>query len=84
VAEERTEEELIEALKIWWQENSFKVIAAIVLVVGGYFAWQSWQQNLTVESQAFGKVVLILLEPSELENCWIAQSSKWSMVMLIR
>ena len=51
MAEERTEEELIEALKIWWQENSFKVIAAIVLVVGGYFAWQSWQQNLTVESE---------------------------------
>jgi predicted negative regulator of RcsB-dependent stress response len=51
VAEERTEEELIEALKIWWQENSFKVIAAIVLVVGGYFAWQSWQQNLTLESE---------------------------------
>jgi predicted negative regulator of RcsB-dependent stress response len=51
VAEERTEEELIEALKIWWQENSLKVIAGIVLVVGGYFGWQSWQQNLTVESE---------------------------------
>ena len=51
MAEERTEEELIEALKIWWQENSLKVMAAIVLIVGGYFGWQSWQQNLTVESE---------------------------------
>jgi len=51
VAEERTEEELIEALKIWWQENGFKAIAAIVLIVGGYFGWQSWQQNLAVQSE---------------------------------
>ncbi len=51
MAEERTEEELIEALKIWWQENGIKAIAAIVLIVGGYFGWQSWQQNLAVQSE---------------------------------
>ena len=34
MAEERTEEEQIEALKAWWDENEIKTIAAIVLVVG--------------------------------------------------
>ena len=37
MAEERTDEEQIEALKLWWAENGMKTIAAIVLVVGGYF-----------------------------------------------
>jgi predicted negative regulator of RcsB-dependent stress response len=42
VADHITEEEQIEALKRWWEENGKQTILAIVLVVGGYFGWQTW------------------------------------------
>lgn len=51
MAEERTEEEQIEALKAWWDENGIKTIAAIVLVVGGYFGWQYWEQSAVTQSE---------------------------------
>lgn len=42
MADHITEEEQIEALKRWWEENGKQTILAIVLVVGGYFGWQTW------------------------------------------
>ena len=42
MADHITEEEQIEALKRWWDENGKQVVLAIVLTVGGYFGWQAW------------------------------------------
>jgi len=65
VADHLTEEEQVEALKRWWNENWLHVVLPIVLVLAGYFGWNSWQnhqqaqaaaasnlyQNLTTEAQ---------------------------------
>ena len=43
MADHLSEEEQIEAFKRWWAENGLQMIAAVVLIVGGYFGWQFWQ-----------------------------------------
>lgn len=40
-----TEEEQVEALKRWWQENGRSIVAAAVLAIGGALGWQYWQQH---------------------------------------
>ncbi len=39
----RTEEEQVEALKKWWDENGRSTIAAVVLALAAGFGWQGWQ-----------------------------------------
>ena len=39
----RTEEEQVEALKKWWDENGRSTIAAIIVALGIGFGWQGWQ-----------------------------------------
>ncbi|MEQ5803637.1 tetratricopeptide repeat protein [Halomonas sp. H10-9-1] len=48
MAELRTEEEQVEALKRWWKENGLSLIAGVVIAgagVLGWNAWQSYQEN---------------------------------------
>jgi len=51
VADHLTEEEQIEALKAWWAENGVKTLVSIVLIVGGYFSYQSWDQNKQLQAE---------------------------------
>jgi|TARA_R110002073_G_scaffold91604_12_gene215434 predicted negative regulator of RcsB-dependent stress response len=44
VEQYRTEEEQVEALRRWWDENGRSTLVAIVLVLAGTFAWQGWQR----------------------------------------
>lgn len=37
-----TEDEKVEALKEWWNENWRSVVAGIVLGLGGLFGWRGW------------------------------------------
>lgn len=51
----QTEEEQIEALKKWWQENGKAAVAGIVLGLGGVLGWQAWsqhQQNIAEQASA--------------------------------
>lgn len=40
----RTEEEQVEALRRWWQENGRSVIVAIIVALGIGFGWQGFKQ----------------------------------------
>lgn len=40
-----TEEEQVEALRRWWNENGRSTIAIIVLALAGGFGWQAWQTH---------------------------------------
>jgi predicted negative regulator of RcsB-dependent stress response len=51
VADHLTEEEQIESLKAWWGENGVKTLVSIVLIVGGYFGYQSWDQNKQLQAE---------------------------------
>lgn len=56
MAEERTDEEQIEALKAWWDENGFRTGLAIILLLGAYFGWQTWEGKLASESEIASKI----------------------------
>jgi predicted negative regulator of RcsB-dependent stress response len=62
VADHITEEEQIEALKRWWDENGKQVVLAIVLTVGGYFGWQAWTDHLDDQTAAASLVYQEMLD----------------------
>ncbi len=43
----RTEEEQIEAIKNWWDENGQSTLLAVALALAGVFGWQYWQSSQT-------------------------------------
>lgn len=46
------EEETIESLKKWWDENGKQLVLLVILVFGGYTSWLLWEnsQSSTAES----------------------------------
>lgn len=46
------EEETIESLKKWWDENGKQLLFAVVAVVGGYGTWALWQGAQTASADA--------------------------------
>lgn len=50
MAELRTEEEQIEAIKSWWKENGRSLLLAIAVAVAGVVGWQAWQKRVEVQS----------------------------------
>lgn len=45
MAELRTEEEQVEAIKNWWQENGKSLVIVVALSIAGVFGWRAWQSN---------------------------------------
>lgn len=43
MAELRTEEEQLDALKRWWKENGISLIAGVAIAAAGVFGWNAWQ-----------------------------------------
>lgn len=43
MAELRTEEEQVEALKRWWKENGMALVAGVAIAAAGVFGWNAWQ-----------------------------------------
>ena len=66
MAELRTEEEQLNALKTWWNENGKSLVigvaAAVALVVG----WQSWQARQQQQAAAASALYLNLTEAVQL------------------
>ncbi|MEP4485394.1 MAG: tetratricopeptide repeat protein [Halioglobus sp.] len=47
----RTEEEQVEELKRWWEENGKSTIAAIVVALLAGFGWQGWQGHQEAQAE---------------------------------
>lgn len=47
-----TEEQQVEALKKWWNENGKSLIAGVVIGIGGIVGWQGWQGHQKTEAEA--------------------------------
>jgi predicted negative regulator of RcsB-dependent stress response len=45
VEQYRTEDEQVEALRRWWNENGRSTLAAVVIVLVASFGWRAWQAN---------------------------------------
>jgi predicted negative regulator of RcsB-dependent stress response len=45
VEQYRTEEEQVEALRRWWNENGKSTVAVIVIALAAGLGWQAWQRE---------------------------------------
>lgn len=61
MADHLTEEEQLETLKRWWQENGKSMVTGVVLVVVGYFGWEAWQTQQREQSESSASVYEQLL-----------------------
>ncbi|GEK72988.1 MULTISPECIES: YfgM family protein [Halomonas] len=52
MAEMRTEEEQVEAIKRWWKENGTSLIAGAAIAAAGVFGWNAWQDYQTGQAEA--------------------------------
>jgi len=52
VSEMRTEEEQVEALKNWWNENGKSLVVAIAIALSAVFGWKAWQQKQANDAEA--------------------------------
>jgi predicted negative regulator of RcsB-dependent stress response len=58
----RTEEEQVEALRRWWDENGKSIIAAIVIAVALGFGWQTWKSNDQREQESASDLYQAMLQ----------------------
>jgi predicted negative regulator of RcsB-dependent stress response len=68
VAELRTEEEQIEAIKSWWKENGKSLVIMIAIAVAavyGFKAWQKQQLEASENASAMYQQLIAVVEPIE-------------------
>ena len=51
MAELRTEEEQVQVLKNWWDENGKSLLLGVAVALAAVFGWKGWQQQQAVESE---------------------------------
>lgn len=51
MAELRTEEEQLEAIKNWWKENGKSTLFGVALAMVAVFGWRGWQENQQVAAE---------------------------------
>lgn len=57
-----SEEEQVERLRKWWEENGTSVVLAIVLSVSALLGWRYWQSSSQEKAEAASAVYLQLTE----------------------
>jgi predicted negative regulator of RcsB-dependent stress response len=65
VSDYRTDEETVEQMQRWWRENGTTLIVTIVLVLGGVFGWNWWQDREQATAAAASTLYLQFLEARE-------------------
>lgn len=63
-----TDEEQIEAIKRWWDENGTSLIVGAVLAVGGVFGYQAWDNHVRETGEAASKIYNDMLEALVLDS----------------
>ena len=58
----QSEEEQVEALRKWWQENGKSTMAAIVVALAASFGWQSWKEHRSTQAEIASSVYQDMLE----------------------
>jgi predicted negative regulator of RcsB-dependent stress response len=61
----RTDDEQLEALKNWWNENGKQIVTTVVIVAAGYFGWTFWQDQRTDHINGGSQVYTQLLQAAE-------------------
>ncbi|MDY7117735.1 tetratricopeptide repeat protein [Halomonas sp. SSL-5] len=77
MAELRTEEEQVEALKRWWKENGLSLIAGVVIAgagVLGWNAWQGYQENQATAASMRYQQLINLTAGNDLDEAQLPQA----------
>jgi predicted negative regulator of RcsB-dependent stress response len=77
VAELRTEEEQVEALKRWWKENGISLIAGVAIAAAGVLGWNAWQnyqENQASAASARYQHLINLIAGTQLDDASIAEA----------
>ncbi|MGK0500786.1 MAG: putative negative regulator of RcsB-dependent stress response [Oceanicoccus sp.] len=61
MAENYTDDEQVEALKRWWNENGKSTLLSIALAVAAVFGWQGWQEKQETDMHGASAVYQNLL-----------------------
>jgi len=61
----KTDEEQIESLKKWWEENGTSIVLGIVIGFGAIFGWRWWQQEKLNEAEAASRLFQSMMEISQ-------------------
>jgi predicted negative regulator of RcsB-dependent stress response len=64
VEQYRTEEEQVEALRRWWDENGRSIIIAVVVALAGVFGWRSWQDHSLQQNNQASDIYQSMLQVS--------------------
>jgi len=48
----KTEDEQVETIRKWWEENGKSALFGIVLGLGAIFGWRTWQANIIAQAEA--------------------------------
>ena len=64
----KTDEEQIESLKKWWDENGTSVVFGIVVGLGAIFGWRWWQQAKIDEAEAASQHFQSMMEISRSDD----------------
>lgn len=65
MADHLQEEEQLEAISQWWQENRVSVIAAVVLTLGGTIGWSQYEDYISENAVAAADAYDSLLQERE-------------------
>jgi len=58
----RTEEEQVEALRRWWDENGKSTIAAIIIALSVGFGWQTWKASDQSQRESASDIYQAMLQ----------------------
>ena len=57
-----TEEEQLEALRRWWNENGRSTLTAVLFAVAAGFGWQAWKANEVQQHEQASDVYQTLVQ----------------------
>lgn len=58
----RTDEEQVELIKNWWKENGKTLLLSVIVVLGGWFGWNTWQTSQQQQAEAASELYSQLVE----------------------
>lgn len=62
MADHLSDEERLDALKKWWRDNGTSLLVVIILVAGGWFGWNYWQNKNQKQAEEASLVYMATLD----------------------
>ncbi len=64
----KTEDEQVEAIRKWWQENGKSIILGVVVGLGAVFGWRTWQEHQIARAEAASGLYQDVLKSLRADN----------------